>query len=143
MEEAYVSRPDKSQIEGQADCFSQLPEGASAFSPQVCPTPTQEGSRPAEGLSNFITRASAMVAQKIGNLTRSTSEVGVSASGAALEEVSLTSPVHTAENAAKCKGEPLVYLLFYPRKMRSAGEELSIHVITQEYVPFIQISASS
>ena len=70
-------------------------------------------------------------------------EVWASASGVALEEVSFTSPVHTAGNATKRKGEPLVDLLSFTRETRSAGEESAIPVITREYVPFIQIFASS
>ena len=85
MENAYDSRPGVPQVGGQMDCFSQLPEGASAFIPQAHPTPTRARSGPAEGLSNFTTRASAAVARKFGNLTSSKLEVRASALGAALE----------------------------------------------------------
>ena len=40
MDEAYDARPDKSQVGGQTDRFSQLPGGVSAFSPLALPTPT-------------------------------------------------------------------------------------------------------
>ena len=116
MEEACDSHPDESQAGGQTNRFSQLPEGASASAPLALLTPTQAESGPEEGISSFITRASASVARKFGNPTSSLSEVGASTSGVALEEDIFTSPVHTAGNLSKRKGEPLVDILFYHKQ---------------------------
>ena len=66
MEEAYVSRPDKSQVEGQTDCFSQLPEGASASSPQARPTPIR--AREADQQRGFPASSPVLLHQWLENL---------------------------------------------------------------------------